>query len=128
MRYYLRLRKDDILFTCAKCGSCCRVDGYVYLKRGDAERIAEYLAIPLKEFKKKYTKFLFLLGRVIETDADGCAFLVDGRCIVYPARPVQCVTFPYWDHIMADKREWEYISGYCPGAKQAKITDNEGDR
>jgi Fe-S-cluster containining protein len=117
----MKLHKEDIEFTCAKCGDCCRVDGYVYLKWGEAEKIAEYLAVPAAEFKKKYTRFLFLFGRVIETDADGCVFLTDGRCIIYPARPSQCVTFPYWNHIMKDKKEWDHISTYCRGAKETKF-------
>jgi Fe-S-cluster containining protein len=117
----MKLKKEDIEFTCIKCGECCRVDGYVYLKRGETEKMARYLEIPVKEFRKKYTRLLFLLGRVIETDAQGCAFLIDGRCIIYPARPSQCVTFPYWKRIMNDSKEWKYISAYCPGAARAKI-------
>lgn len=114
----MKLKKEDITFGCLKCGECCRVDGYVYLKWGEGRKIAGYLQISYAEFKKKYTRFLLMQGRVIETDADGCAFLIDGRCIIYPVRPSQCVTFPYWKHVLESDEELKHIQGYCKGVKK----------
>lgn len=104
-------------FTCEKCGECCKVDGYVYLKKGEAEKIAQYIAIPVDEFKRKFTDWRMLQGRVLKQVGTECVFLVDRRCVVYPARPVQCSSFPYWKHVINDSDEWEHLKTFCPGVR-----------
>ncbi len=41
-------------FQCQRCNECCRKPGYVYLKEGEAERIAEFLKMPLYDFTDEY--------------------------------------------------------------------------
>jgi Fe-S-cluster containining protein len=124
----MKLKKEDITFTCEKCGQCCRVDGFVYLKKEDEKKMAAYLDLSLGEFRKKFTDFLFLLGRVIKLDPDGCCFLVDGKCIIYKARPEQCRIYPWWPRALSSKKEWDHISTYCPGAKKAVFKTKENKR
>jgi len=115
-----RLKREDIDFTCEKCGACCRVEGYVFLEAGEAERLAGFLGMRLKEFKKQYTYWFFIFGRVLRTQSTGCPFLVNNRCSVYEARPKQCSSFPYWKRILnGGTKEWAHISGYCPAAGKA---------
>jgi hypothetical protein len=121
----MKLKKEDIMFVCEKCGECCRVDGFVYLKGGEEKKIADYLAVSLPEFRKKFTDHFFLLGTVIKLDPEGCCFLVDGRCIIYPARPGQCSTFPWWTRVLSSRKEWDHISTYCPAARKAVFKKKE---
>jgi Fe-S-cluster containining protein len=120
----MKLNKDKIKFTCEKCGDCCRVDGHVFLKKGEIEAMALHCSKPLKEFKKTFTEWLLFKGRVIRHDTGGCAFLVDGTCVVYPARPAQCREFPFWKHVLNDIEEWEYLKTVCRGVRAAKMPEN----
>ena len=124
----MKLKKENIDFTCQKCGDCCRVDGYVFLTKKDSAAIMEYLEVDKKEFKRKFTDWFLFLGRVLKLDAEGCCFLIDGRCIIYPVRPIQCRTFPYWDRVLKSEKEWEYISTYCRGAKAAVLRKDGGKK
>jgi uncharacterized protein len=117
----MKLDKNKIEFTCEKCVECCRVDGYMYLKRGEPEKIAEYLSIPLKEFKKKFTRYKLFHGTLMKQEEDGCPFLARCLCVIYPARPAQCSEFPFWKHVLNDVGEWEYLKTFCPGVRNAKI-------
>jgi Fe-S-cluster containining protein len=119
----MKLKKENIEFTCTKCGDCCRAEGYVYLKRGEIEAIADYLFKPAKEVRKIFTEWLLFKGRVFKQDPEGCVFLVDGRCSIYPVRPHQCAEFPYWKQVMNDLQWWEYLKTYCPGVRNAKIRE-----
>ncbi len=95
-----------VTHNCKKCGDCCRVDGYVFLGRGEEKRIMEYLAVCKKEFRKRFTDRFFLFGRVLKLDAEGCCFLVESRCVIYEVRPMQCRSFPYWPGVMRSKKTW----------------------
>ncbi len=44
-----------------------------------------------------------------------CVFWKDGGCSVYPARPVQCKTYPFWQHIVGEDDGWQRESLSCPG-------------
>jgi len=114
----VKVKKENIEFTCEKCGACCRAEGYVYLKHGELAAMAEYLAKTVKEVKNDFTEFRLFKGRVIKQDTDGCVMLVEGRCAVYDARPVQCREYPFWKHV--DEKWWEYFKTFCPGVRNAK--------
>jgi len=109
-----------IRFTCQKCGACCKVGGYVFLKKGEAERIAAKLAIPPEEFKKKYTKkyIKWIFGyctSLISSEAGVCIFLKNNRCMIYDARPEQCSSWPYWKKILNNKTDLMLAKLYCKG-------------
>ncbi|HKK14360.1 MAG TPA: hypothetical protein VKA14_06825, partial [Gammaproteobacteria bacterium] len=39
----------------------------------------------------------------------------DGRCRIYPVRPVQCRTYPFWPEVVATRTAWEREAGRCEG-------------
>lgn len=114
------MKKNDIQFSCQKCGKCCEAEGYVYLKNRDIKAMAEFLEKPHAEFKKTFTEWIWWEGRVLKQDLKGCVLLVDGRCAVYEARPLQCREWPYWKEILNDNDEFEYAKTYCGGIKGVK--------
>ena len=119
------LKKEDIYFKCEKCGACCAVPGFVHLTVKEGRGIAAYLEMDYKKFKKKYMKYILWAGYVLNMKVNGgCIFLKEGKCGIYPARPSQCRTFPFWNEVLKDKNEWEYVKSYCPGAKKAEIKKN----
>src|SRR5262249_40365817 len=56
--------------------------------------------------------------------ADGqypCIFLTEKRtCSIYPVRPLQCRTWPFWDGILKTPEKWEATSKGCPGMNKGK--------
>jgi uncharacterized protein len=100
-------------FQCQCCSACCRQPGFVYLKEGDAERLAGHLAMDIYSFTERHC---FLMDRkhlVLKKFPDEtCLFLEARGCSVYEARPAQCREFPF---------NWrtERSLNYCEGLKKA---------
>jgi uncharacterized protein len=106
---------DKIRFSCLRCGACCKV-GFIYLKKGEADTMARSLAMPVTQFKKKYTTWLLWLGRALRwTDEGGCVFMKDEKCSIYEARPEQCRTWPYWKRIIQNREDLLRARTYCKG-------------
>ena len=125
------MKKSGRAFACEKCGECCRADGYVYLKKGDARAAADYLGMKSRDFLKDFT---FKEGRfkVFEKIAGQCVFLIENRCIIYPARPEQCRDFPFWKIRPGKNCASGEVFPYCvalghfPGSVAADRTKERG--
>ncbi len=89
------IAKDQ--FSCNRCGTCCRWPGYVRLKEGEAEKIADFLGLPLDEFVDKYTEITADRKNlsIIEAEEHACFFLTDSGCAINEVKPIQCQNFPY---------------------------------
>ena len=42
-------------------------------------------------------------------------------CTVYAARPLQCITFPFWESILASSKNWEIAAESCPGMNYGEL-------
>jgi len=86
----------NVPLVCQKCGKCCRILSHVLFdpeKREIAvenlEGIQDFLGVHFYEIVEE-----------IQVDVEHvvmlnpCPFLRDGRCLVYPARPESCRSFP----------------------------------
>jgi len=105
-------------FECTQCGDCCRNHGeytYVYLTRGEVRSIADHLGLTQAAFREAYC--LEEDGwTTLRMDEPACPFL-DGenRCRIYPVRPKQCATWPFWEENL-ERETWEgAVSDCCPG-------------
>lgn len=107
---------DGFHFTCVPgCTNCCDQEGYVYVTEDDVRHAAEFLAIPIDEFERKYvyrTKYTLRFRKPANSQ---CHFLTNGGCRIHPVKPVQCRVFPYWPELIEDRQAWEATAGYCPG-------------
>jgi Fe-S-cluster containining protein len=75
-----------------------------------------------------------LAGRMLEPFKDGytvreaedgrCIFYENG-CVVYPERPIQCATFPFWFQNMRSPSAWEQVRLRCPGAGSGRLFSKE---
>jgi hypothetical protein len=114
--------REGLRFQCRRCGACCTGDpGYVYFKRGEAEAIAAFTGLGVKEFRARYTRKD--RGRAsLREESDGrCVFFEEGGCRIYPVRPVQCRTFPFWRWNTASQENWNIVAGECPGLGKGKL-------
>ena len=113
--------KNGICFTCKQCGNCCSGSpGYVFLSEKDMEEIAKFLKFTVEEVKKKYCRFAKNKWALLEKANYDCIFLQDRKCRIYPARPIQCKTYPFWPDLLQSKEHFESISSYCKGLNNPK--------
>jgi len=109
---------EGLRFECKEdCGACCTNHddyAYVYLVGDDLDRLVAWLGIDEDEFIGRYTDvddgYL-----VLRMDSPDCPFLDGTRCGVYPARPTQCSTFPFWHETLRNRANWERLKRFCPG-------------
>jgi len=110
--------ENGLRFECqADCGNCCVNHGdydYVYFDGDDQQRLAGYLGLSVEAFQQRYTE-LDQGQRVLRMDQPQCPFLDGTRCTVYPVRPTQCRTFPFWDENLASRAKWNRLREFCPG-------------
>lgn len=123
-----------LAFECTQCGRCCAgpEEGYVWVTPAEIARIAEYLGMPEKEFRRKYVRRIgrrFSLKEV--SGSHDCIFLTpleeqEGKgCRIYPVRPVQCRTWPFWPSNIRSPQAWSLAADRCPGINRGELHDPE---
>ena len=118
--------RDGLRFSCTQCSNCCRFDpGYVFLSRQDVDRLTDFLGISKGAFYSNFCREInaSIVRRIslIEKQNYDCIFWEDGKCTVYPARPLQCRTFPFWPQNLINRRTWDSIGKSCPGINHGKL-------
>lgn len=108
---------EGLHFECTGCGQCCTGSpGYIWVNEQEIESIATFLNLSIQEFSHLYlrrVKGRFSLLELPKTY--DCIFLKDKKCQIYPVRPTQCRTFPWWPQNLKSKEEWEKVSRSCEG-------------
>ncbi len=107
-----------LAFECTRCGKCCTGEpGYVWVTDEELAAIARFLGQPLPEVRGLYARRV--RGRLsLRERANGdCVFWDRDRgCTIYPVRPPQCRTWPFWESNVATPEDWERTCTVCPGA------------
>ncbi|WP_457606207.1 YkgJ family cysteine cluster protein [Nitratifractor sp.] len=106
--------------ACAACqGGCCRGEsGYIWAKVPEIEAMSEFLGMRLEDFAKIYLKKVghrySLVEKRLGEDDYACIFFDESksRCTIYPVRPRQCRTFPFWEQFKGNEEE---VRRECPG-------------
>ena len=115
-------------FECVQCGGCCGgAPGYVWLTREELAKIAEYLQLNPRMFTRRYVRRVgFKLSLIERADYD-CIFLrrIDGKatCEIYPVRPLQCRTWPFWNINVKTPETWAEAAEHCPGMNCGDVRD-----
>ncbi len=116
-------------------GKCCKPQwdgkaGFVYLTKQDIEKLSAYLQQPIENYAEQgyftFTRFMDKLSRQWYLKGGGekaCQFLVEGKCSIYEARPLQCRTFPFWPEL-THKGEYIGLKKHCPGIGKGKHQTN----
>jgi Fe-S-cluster containining protein len=117
---------DGLNFSCKRCSSCCRYDqGFVYLSQKDLNKLTSVLKMDEKSVINAYCRWVTnwngdaVLSLKEKSNYD--CILWDSGCTVYNERPLQCVTFPFWDSIIADEKCWESAAKSCPGMNSGEL-------
>lgn len=111
--------KEGLRFKCTGCGKCCTgAPGFVWVDDTEIEAIAAHLDSSKETFSKEYTRQVdnrtSLIERAGKSGFD-CVFLKGKQCEIYPVRPKQCRTFPWWLHNVASEQAWRETAQECEG-------------
>lgn len=115
--------KTGLRFECTECGQCCTgASGYVEVSNPEAEALAGFLDLTEQQFLEQYID-LPENGDLLrlKSGANGdCVFLADNRCRIYPVRPLQCRTFPFWPENLKSPYRWKLAARACPGIHRGR--------
>ena len=125
---------EGLRFSCTQCGNCCTgPPGYVWISAEEVCRLAGHLGLSEAQVVRRYCRTingrLSLNERRNHRGEYDCVFLKEelpeggkrgktpGRrtCTVYPVRPLQCRTWPFWDGLLQDRDAWAASKRTCPG-------------
>jgi Fe-S-cluster containining protein len=118
--------KDGLSFSCTQCGVCCgHVPGTVQFTSGELSAISRSLGVSEEKFRQDYTWGKYGVLSFKERQNYDCVFLCSDegttKCGIYPTRPRQCVSFPFWPEILESRGAWERYSNSCPGMNYGKF-------
>ncbi len=112
----------DFTFDVSKCvsceGNCCIGEsGYIWCTPKEINDISEFLGLERQNFIDTYTRkvnYRISLKELKIKESFHCVFFDSDKkgCQIYPVRPSQCRTFPFWDHFKQNKEE---VVKECPG-------------
>jgi Fe-S-cluster containining protein len=107
-------------FACLRCGACCREgpdnSGLVFASHDEVEALVasgagawEEVAEPYPDFTPCGNGSAVTFGWCILQREGRCRFLSNGGCIMYPARPWICRTYPF------ALQDGDLVVSDCPG-------------
>ena len=118
-----------LAFQCRRCGQCCAgpMEGYVWVTEDEIAAIAEHLGITPGQLHRRYVRRIrsrYSLREVRRTR--DCIFLApesSGRrqCAVYPVRPTQCRTWPFWPANLRSPDTWARGGTKCEGINRGPL-------
>jgi Fe-S-cluster containining protein len=119
--------REGLRFRCTRCGHCCTgAPGFVWVDDEEVAALAAYRGESAEETRSLYTRRT-ARGRTLREKANGdCVFYhKEAGCTVYPVRPRQCRTWPFWESNVATPASWEHTCSVCPGSGRGELIPAE---
>lgn len=118
--------QEPLRFTCTGCGACCTGNSeeyYIETSRDEQEAIRNFLGITRHWFRRRYlTKIAEEMEGLKIENSGRCVFLSKSNsCKIYPVRPMQCQTYPFWPEILISKKKWRAEKRRCEGVDNGTI-------
>jgi Fe-S-cluster containining protein len=118
--------RDGLRFECTRCGKCCTgAPGYVWVSIPEIYRIAEFLGIDDREVMRGFTLSVNQRISLIEKRNGDCIFYDNKLCRIYPVRPAQCSTYPFWRDVVHSPCTWERETASCEGINKGRTHTEE---
>lgn len=84
-------------------------------------QIANFLDTTVESFRKRFVTRDEDGDVVLRLRSNGdCVFWNEG-CAIYPVRPRQCRTFPFWKETLQSPSAWAEQREFCHGIDQGKL-------
>ena len=105
---------SEALFTCRKCGACCKGYGGTYVTDRDIQLISRFIGSAPPGFVDQYCN---LSGNrpVLTQRKDSYCIFWDEFCTIHPVKPLMCRKWPFLESILADPDNWLIMADSCPG-------------
>jgi hypothetical protein len=119
---------SGLRFKCTRCGACCTgAPGYVWVNDEEIRQIAEYRGEPEGQMRQKFVRLVGTAFSLVEQENGDCVFYDRaGRgCSIYPVRPRQCRSWPFWESNLRCAATWKETCKICPGAGQGEFVPVE---
>ena len=128
-------------FTCSQCGNCCTGGpGFVWISAEEITRLAAYMKLAPEQVIERYCRNIhgrysltehrnarseldcvFLKEERTAHEADGQTLVHTKRsCTIYPVRPLQCRTWPFWESNLTDPEIWNEAAVRCHGMNRGR--------
>jgi len=122
--------RDGLRFECSGCGNCCSGEpGYVFATLEEIDKIAAHLGREKEGLDSEHVRRVGRRYSLTEDKTTGdCCFLrrTEGgkrTCAIYPVRPLQCRTWPFWSLNLESKKAWAEAAEECPGISTGPLVD-----
>ncbi|MBS3734695.1 MAG: YkgJ family cysteine cluster protein [Phycisphaerae bacterium] len=120
-----------LAFECQQCGNCCAGpgEGFVWVDDDAIRAIAAHLELSEPDVRRRYVRRVMRRLSLVEDERTrDCIFLQrddDGRCgcAIYPVRPVQCRTWPFWPVNLKSPDAWARAGKRCGGINRGETID-----
>ncbi|MEW6071993.1 MAG: YkgJ family cysteine cluster protein [Planctomycetota bacterium] len=115
-------------FECQRTGNCCTGDpGTVRLAPAEIEALARRLGLERPAFEVIYTRRLpsGMVSLRERPNGDCVLYAAAAGCQVYPERPRQCRTWPFWRSNLQSRAHWERAARACPGMNRGPFVAAE---
>ncbi|MGD9235805.1 MAG: YkgJ family cysteine cluster protein [Desulfobacterales bacterium] len=109
------LTPDD-LFSCQRCGDCCKGYGGTFLTESDIRRICCYLGMKRERFMQDVCQMSGGKPMIAQAENGYCA-LWDQQCTIHPVKPQMCRRWPFIESVLVDAGNWYAMAAACPGMR-----------
>ncbi len=119
--------QDGLRFRCTRCGHCCTGEpGYVWVNAEELAAIAAHRGEPPEQVADLYCRAT-PRGRTLREKANGDCVFYDRQsgCTIYPVRPRQCRTWPFWESNVRTPEDWQRTCEVCPGSGRGELIPAE---
>jgi Fe-S-cluster containining protein len=115
--------QDGLQFRCTRCGHCCTgAPGFVWVNEEEVAAIAEHRGERPAEAAARFTRQVGSRISLRERANGECVFWDrQAGCTIYPVRPRQCRTWPFWETNVHSPDTWRQVCEICPGAGQGDL-------
>ena len=114
-------------FDCTGCGACCAGpdEGYIWITSAEIKMLAKHLGMTVEQVRAEYLARYGNRSSIIEEpESKDCMFLSPGcnrGCSIYPVRPNQCRTWPFWNSNLNTPYDWNLAGVKCPGINRGDL-------
>jgi Fe-S-cluster containining protein len=119
--------QSGLRFRCTMCGHCCTgAPGFVWVTDEEIRAIAEFLHEPVELVIAAQTRVAHP-GRSLREKQNGDCVFYDktAGCTIYPVRPDQCRTWPFWNSNVQTRENWQHTCEICPGSGHGDLIPPE---
>jgi Fe-S-cluster containining protein len=112
-----KIVEESQMFTCKKCGTCCKGYGGTYVTEASIQEIAAYIGTDPHTFVEN---FCSLSGGkpVLRQQENGFCIFWDKVCTIHSVKPQMCREWPFIRSVLSDAANWHIMAASCPGIQK----------